>query len=85
MTYKLYTLDNKFTGASFFFPENFTGIVEFPYGSKSWYSKGKRHRIGGPADICNSGHSMNWLIDDKIVTKEQHDLLYSIMKLRGFM
>jgi len=30
-------------------PNNFTGIVEYPDGKKSWYKEGNLHRLDGPA------------------------------------
>jgi hypothetical protein len=39
-------------------PENFTGIIKFPGGSKEWLLNGLRHRIGGPAgEYPSSGKS----------------------------
>jgi len=31
------------------FPENFTGIVQYPSGRKEWYRNGTEHRLDGPA------------------------------------
>ena len=56
--------------------------VEYPDGTKYWYKNGKVHRFGGTAVIM-PGDAESYWIDDKQVTKEQHDFLYSIMKLKG--
>jgi hypothetical protein len=32
-------------------PNNFTGIVEYLYGTKEWWVKGKLHREDGPAIV----------------------------------
>ena len=125
---KLYTLENKFIKEDDYYPDNFTGIIEWANGTKEWllegkthrldeyareysdgskqwffkgklhridgpaiedasgtkasFVKGKLHRIGGPA-IEDASGSKSWYINDKQVTKEEHDLLYSIMKLKG--
>ena len=39
-------------------PENYTGIVEYPSGSKAWYKGGKRHRLDGPA--CEYANGSIW-------------------------
>ena len=45
-------------------PGNFTGIVEFPNGSKEWYKDGKRHREDGPAIESRHGGE-HWYKDGK--------------------
>ncbi len=42
-------------------PENFTGIVEYPLGTKIWYREGKRHRIDGPAFEKYNGANEFWI------------------------
>ena len=79
---KLYTFDNQFIEETEIFSRNFTGIVEHYDGTKEWFFKGKLHRIGGPAVEYADGPK-SWFINNKEVTKEEHDLLYSIMKLKG--
>ena len=78
---KLYTLDNEFIKEVDILPKQFTGFVGHPTGTKQWFVVGKRHRIGGPAVEYASGTKW-WFINNKKVTKEEHDLLYSIMKLK---
>ena len=45
-------------------PENFTGAVEYPSGTKFWYKDGLRHREDGPAVEYSSG-SKQWYLEDK--------------------
>lgn len=79
---ELYTINNIFIKATDRFPPNFTGIAEWIGGIKIWYIDGKRHRIDGPAFECSSGHK-RWFVNGKEVAEEQHNLLASIMKLKG--
>ena len=53
---------------------------EDAHGTKQWYINGKLHRIGGPAIERPDGY-----IDNINKTKEEHDLSYSIMKLKGLV
>ena len=60
-------------------------------GRKYWYQQHGEttmiHRLGGAAvefNIDNVKFEEYWVYDKKI-TKEQHDLLYSIMKLKGLL
>jgi hypothetical protein len=36
-------------------PTDFTGIAEYPDGTKDWHLNGKRHRVDGPAVECANG------------------------------
>ena len=36
-------------------PKNFTGIVEWPSGTKDWFKEGNFHREDGPAIISSNG------------------------------
>ena len=45
-------------------PENYTGIVEWPNGAKSWYLKGQLHREDGPAVEYLNG-SKAWYLNDQ--------------------
>jgi hypothetical protein len=49
-----------------------------------WYINNKRHRIGGPAFIDHYG-TKQWWVDGIQITELEHDLLYSIMKLKGLI
>ena len=42
-------------------PNDYTGIVEYENGSKSWYKHGKYHQENGPAWISNNGYKQWWL------------------------
>ena len=53
-------------------------------GLKIWLIKGNYHRIDGPAIEWADG-AKEWWIDGKQVTKEQCELLHSIMKLKGLL
>ena len=43
-------------------PQNYTGIVEWPYGTKQWYLNGKWHRMDGPA-IEHADSSKEWFLN----------------------
>jgi len=43
-------------------PENFTGVIEYPYGAKEWWQNGLIHRINGPAIEWSDGTKM-WCQD----------------------
>ena len=83
---KLYTLDNKLIKNinSWAVPYKFSGYISYGFNQKDYFLDGERHRIGVPAYICNN--KIAWYyIYGTLVTKEQHDLLYSIMKLKGLL
>ena len=42
-------------------PKGFTGIAEWPDGTKQWYMDGKFHRIDGPAVERHDGSKQWWL------------------------
>jgi len=46
-------------------PKRFTGIVEYPDGSKEWYRNDKRHRIDGPAVEWADGLK-HWYLNGKL-------------------
>jgi hypothetical protein len=50
-------------------PKNFTGIVEYPNGDKSWYKEGRRHREDGPAIEYQDGHK-EWWVEGTLLRKE---------------
>ena len=45
-------------------PQNYTGIVEYPNGSKCWYLNGEYHRTDGPA-IEWSNEIKYWFLNGK--------------------
>ena len=45
-------------------PTDFTGIAEYPNGTKQWHLNGKRHRVDGPAVECATG-TKYWYLNDK--------------------
>ena len=45
-------------------PKGYTGIAEWPDGSKRWYVDGKLHRVDGPAVEWHDG-TKQWFVDDK--------------------
>ncbi len=47
-------------------PMYFTGIVEYPNGSKLWYRNGKQHREDGPAREWADG-GKDWWLNGKCV------------------
>lgn len=61
----LYTLDNKFIGINFYYPNNFTGIVISRDGTKEWFQNGNRHREDGPAIECAYG-AKSYFINNKL-------------------
>jgi hypothetical protein len=42
-------------------PENYTGITEYPNGTKVWYLNGLCHRVDGPALEYLGGYKEWWL------------------------
>jgi len=42
-------------------PKRFTGIVEYPNGTKEWRLNGKVHRVDGPAVECAGGEKVWYL------------------------
>ena len=61
--------------------------IEYYDGSVEYRINGITHRIGGPAYIHNEGNIQvyQYIIDGKDVTKEQHDLLFDLLKLRNLL
>ena len=47
-------------------PQDYTGIVEWDDGGKTWLKNGKPHREDGPAYIGKDGHK-SWHLDGKYV------------------
>ena len=45
-------------------PENYTGIIEYPNGTKCWYLNGKYHRTDGPTIEYLDGEK-EWLLNGK--------------------
>lgn len=81
---KLYTTDNVFIKSTNEFPENFTGMIEWPDGSKEWSENDKLHRLDGPAFISEHGKKL-WYVNDEEVTEFECKLLHDIMKLKGLL
>jgi hypothetical protein len=52
-------------------PDNYTGIVENPYGDKVWFLNGLRHRVDGPACVWDDGDEW-WYLTDEYMTEEEH-------------
>lgn len=57
---------------------------EWINGTKIWCVNGKRHRLDGPAYEWADGRK-EWFVDNKQVIEEHHNLLHSIMKLKGLV
>jgi len=49
-----------------------------------WYHFGKQHRLNGPAVERLNGNNEYWIYN-RFVTKEEHNLLRDIMKLKGLL
>ena len=81
---KLYTIDSVFIKSTNEFPENFTGMIEWPDGSKVWLENDKLHRFDGPAFI-NEPDGKRWYVNDEKVTELECKLLHDIMKLKGLL
>ena len=86
---KHYNLDNVEISDIEFYKTN-TGIIVWNNGDTEYRLNGKTHRIGGPALIVNEKTRRPrkvhyYFYCGKEVTKEQHDLLYNIMKLKGLL
>ena len=58
-------------------PENFTGIIEYPDGSKVWYKKGKLHRINGPAVESSDGENHWWIEGEYYIDIDLKNLISS--------
>jgi hypothetical protein len=80
----LYNLDNSLIEITEKFPSNFTGIIEWPDGSKEWCAEDKMHRLDSPALIDAHGGKY-WYINDEEVTELHCKLLHDIMKLKGLL
>lgn len=50
-------------------PRDYTGMVEYTYGTKYWYKEGKLHRVNGPA-IENPTGDKYWYIEGKSYIEE---------------
>ena len=55
---------------------------EYFVGTKEWHIEGKRHRLGGPVIEYPNGRK-KWFLDGVEITKEYHNILYNIMRLKG--
>jgi hypothetical protein len=51
----------KVTKANRNIPKNFTGVAEYPNGTKHWYKEGKLHREDGPAVEWIIGYKEWWV------------------------
>lgn len=80
----LHTLNNSFIRRTNVIPPNFTGIVEWDNGIKSWWLNGKRHRLGGPAVIWPDG-TKAWYINGNHTFEREHDLYVDTLKLKGLL
>jgi hypothetical protein len=58
--------------------------IEYPNGSKIWCKEGERHRLDGPAYMHHNG-SGYWYFQDKEHTRQEHELLVSLMRLKGLL
>ena len=65
-------------------PKNFTGIVEYDDGDEAWFQDGSWHCVGAPAYVYKNGREF-YYVDGNEVSKEQHDLLFNIMKLKKLL
>ena len=50
-------------------PDDFSGKIHLPDGTKHWYQNGKRHREDGPAAIWPDGEKV-WYKNGRLVRKE---------------
>ena len=88
--YKLYDLDLNFLREVEVIPDNFTGMTYYNANKSKWWRKNRKpHRIGGPAKVWDetdpSYCEPQYYIDGKLVTKEYHDILFNMMKLKGLI
>ena len=82
MTFKMYSADGKFIEKVDIVPKIFSGMLEWPSGTKAYYVNSILHKLDGPAIEWTSG-TKEWFIDGKQITEEQCKLLHDIMKLKG--
>lgn len=52
-------------------PKNYTGIVEYLFGTKVWFKEGKIHREDGPAKEFAGGHKEWWIDDFELLEQAQ--------------
>ena len=57
-------------------PENYTGIVEYPCGTKVWFLNGKQHRTNGPANEYSDG-SKEWYLKGMLHRTDGHAIEYA--------
>ena len=88
--YKLYTLDGiliEETDVYYLTPNfknNFTGILEYVGVNNTWWINCELSRLDGPACEYVDG-SVIWFIDGIECSKEEHNLLVDIKKLKGLI
>lgn len=88
--FELYDLELNFLRNVDYVPNNFTGMTFFIKNKSKWWRKNYvAHRIGGPAKIWDESdpnyYEPQYYIDGKKVTKEYHDILFNMMKLKGLL
>ncbi len=59
---------------SYEIPKNYTGIIEWPDGSKEWHKNGLIHRTDGPAIEFPVEYLNEYWINDTFVTKEAWEM-----------
>ena len=82
---KFFNLDGKEISENLFYKTN-TGIIHWNVGDIEYRFDGKTHRLGGPAYFSHIKDELfqeYYYIDGKSVSKENHDLLYNLMKLKS--
>lgn len=63
-------------------PENFTGIVEYPLGTKIWFQDGFPHRVDGPAFEKYNGNKEWWISNmelgffAQLLFSDRKDMIY---------
>ncbi len=60
-------------------PYNFTGIIEYPSGTKFYYYQGKKQRHDGPAIVYYDGIK-NWYLNDVLYSEESFNIITKLTR-----
>ena len=66
-------------------PDKFSGVVEWPDGTKRWYLNSEYHRVDGPAAEYPDGRKEHWIHSKYIKDENAYWLLVNMMKLKGLI
>ena len=55
-------------------PEDYTGVIEWESGNKSWYKNGKHHREDGPSFIVKDGYKA-WRLNGQYIWNSNYKII----------